>query len=199
MVAMRDHCPGHGCWSHGTIPSRIERQNAGAHWRKPHEGRTFPVRRRGWDNKRASIVVRTEVLASLHDAEIVPVEHTVLLKILPSLQEAEEGGEEALELVSVDLIHDRPHLPVRRDRFNTPEIPEIGTECGGPGALLELEQGGILEAEHGKDAHTDILKLVAYLLGVTMVGNTGEVLEQYSPYSGESEMERSPHAKTILH
>ena len=57
-------------------------------------------------------MVGTEVLSSVHDAEIVPAEHTVLFEILAPLQQTEEGGKETLELPGVNLIHDGTHLGV---------------------------------------------------------------------------------------
>ncbi len=144
-------------------------------------------------------MVGAEVLSPVHDAEIVFAENAVLLKMLASLQETEEGCEEAFKLPGVDLVHDGPHLRVRRDRFDRPQVLEIGSERGSFGSLLELKQRGVLKAEHGQSAHADVFKLVVYLLPVPMIGNAGEALEQRLPHPGESQMKRGPHGKTILH
>ena len=70
--------------------------------------------------RKAADMVGAEVLASVHDAEIIVAKYPVLFEMLAPLQETEEGREEAFEFPGVDLVHDGPHLRVRRDGFDTP-------------------------------------------------------------------------------
>lgn len=93
----------------------------------PHTGRTGDM-------------VGTEVLAAIDDTEIVLPEYPVLLKILASLQQTEEGGKEGFKIRRVNLVHDGPHLRVGGNRLDVPQVRKIRGKRGSLGALLERKQ-----------------------------------------------------------
>jgi hypothetical protein len=72
------------------------------------------------------------------------------------LQETEEGLEETLEHLRVNLIHDGSHLRVGRDRLDAPDILEIGGKCRSFCAFLKLKQRGVLKAKHSQGTHAHV-------------------------------------------
>ena len=61
---------------------------------------------------RTGDMIGGEILAAVHDAQIVFAQYLVLIEMLTPPQEAEEGGEEAFKFVGIDLVHDGSHLRV---------------------------------------------------------------------------------------
>jgi hypothetical protein len=95
-----------------------------------------------------------EIRGTVQRDQVPTVEKGKRLQNLAPLQTAEDIAEAGAKDGRIDVIEDRPHLGIAGDVFDPEDRAEVVAEV--VAALVEREQGRILESEHGECGHEGI-------------------------------------------